>query len=308
MGRDLFPIDDYFVSLIDQASALTGEDLKRLCLRGPEKKLLKARFLQPLIVAVSLGYHHQLKQKGIQADLVLGHSMGEITALAAAGVISDDTAMAMAVKRGELMDEAASTTQGGMIAVLSMALDEIEAIIRQLGLENKVVIANINTPEQIVVSGEKEALDKLSLQISAQDGKHTFLNVSGPWHSPYLKGAYQQFEKWAENIEFSRPQTPIVLNATGCPESDPSKIKKYIARQLCSPVYFRQCLEYCKSAGVDTFCEVGPGRVLSGLVRANGFMQGVRIYNINNLRGVSLAVADIDLTRDVDQEQQDAAL
>ena len=294
MGRDLFSSDDYFAALIDQGSTLTKEDLKRLCLRGPEKKLLKAYFLQPLIVAVSLGYHHQLKQKGVKPDLVLGHSMGEITALAAAGVVSADTAIALSVKRGELMDKTAATSEGGMMAVLSLTVEEVENTIRDLGLENNVVIANINTPDQIVVSGDKEALHKLSLQVSAKEGKSKLLNVSGPWHSPLLKGAYEEFERWAEEIEFSTPQTPIVLNATGRTESDPLKIKKYIARQLCSPVYFKQCLEYCQSEGVDTFCEVGPGRVLSGLVRANGFMQGVKIYNVNNMRGVSLAVSNIE--------------
>ena len=115
MGRDLFHQDEYFIDLVDYASQIVGDDLKRICLKGPERKLAQSCFLQPLIVSVSLGYLQHVKE--INEDYVLGHSLGEITALAAAGVINCKTAIAMAIKRGQLMDEAASTLNGGMLAV-----------------------------------------------------------------------------------------------------------------------------------------------------------------------------------------------
>jgi [acyl-carrier-protein] S-malonyltransferase len=219
--------------------------------------------------------------------------LGEITALAACGVISESLAIEISAKRGELMDEAASSCDGGMMAVLLLATEEIESLISELELSDKVVIANDNAPNQIVVSGDKSAFDILSKKIAEEGGRCKKLNVSGPWHSPYLKSAREKFKAWSEPIEFRKPHTPILFNATASLESDPLTIKKLITLQLSSPVYFRQCMQYCKLKAMDSFFEIGPGRVLSGLVRANGFMQGVRVYNINNLRGIEAAAAEI---------------
>ncbi len=291
MARDLFREDEYFCSLVDQASAITGEDLKTLCLKGPEKKLIQARYLQPLIVAVSIGYLRHIQEKGIKADFVLGHSLGEITGLAAAGVIDNKLAITISAKRGELMDAAASLCSGSMMAVLSMESVQVSALIDELGLQNKIFIANQNTPNQNVVSGDISALDDLSASIAQVGGSSKKLHVAGPWHSPYLRGAYEQFNTWVEPIAFSKPHVPIIFNATAKPESDPLKIKKLISWQLCQPVYFKQCMEYCKDKEIDTILEIGPGRVLAGLARANGFMRGVDVYSVNNLRAVALAAA-----------------
>jgi len=287
MARDLFRDDQHFCSLVDQASAITGEDLKTLCLKGSEKKLMQARYLQPLIVAVSLGYLRHIQEKGIEVDFVLGHSLGEITALACAGVIDNKLAIAISAKRGELMDTAASLCSGSMMAVLSMDSMQVRALIDKLGLQNKIFIANENTPNQNVVSGDIFALDDLSASIAQAGGSSKKLHVAGPWHSPYLRGAYERFSVWVEPIQFSKPHIPIIFNATAKPESDPLKIKELISWQLCQPVYFKQCMEYCKDKEIDTILEIGPGRVLAGLARANGFMQGVDVYSVNNLMGVT---------------------
>lgn len=292
MGRDLFRGDDYFCSLIDRASAITGEDLKRLCLQGPEKKLLQARYLQPLVVAVSLGYLRHMQEKGVKADFVLGHSLGEITALAAAGVIDDKLAIAISAKRGELMDASAALCSGSMMAVLSIEAEVVRTLIDESGLKNKVFIANDNAPQQVVVSGDAISCDALSIRIVQKGGITKRINVLGPWHSPYISEAYEKFKVWVEDIQFMEPQTPIILNATGRTESDPAKIKESVALQLCNQVYFKQCMEYCKDKDMDVMYEIGPGRVLSGLVRANGFMQQVRVYSVNNLRGVESAVLE----------------
>jgi [acyl-carrier-protein] S-malonyltransferase len=291
MARDLFRKDEYFCSLVDQASAITSYDLKTLCLKGPEKKLKQARYLQPLIVAVSLGYLRHVQEKGIKADFVLGHSLGEITALAAAGVIDNKLAITISAKRGELMDAAATLCNGGMMAVLSMESVQVNALIYKLGLSDKIFIANENTPNQNVVSGDISALEHLSTSIVQAGGSCKKLNVAGPWHSRYLRQAYEQFNIWVEPIQFSNPKVPIIFNAIANLESDPLKIKELISLQLCQPVYFKQCLEYCKNKEIDTILEIGPGRVLAGLARANGFMQGVDVYSINNLNGLSLAAA-----------------
>ncbi|MBU0769326.1 MAG: ACP S-malonyltransferase [Proteobacteria bacterium] len=290
MGRDLFSGDDYFISLVDMASHMSGEDLRKLCLKGPEKQLRRARFLQPLIVAVSLCYMRHLLGKGIRPEMVIGHSLGEITAIAAAGVISDTMAITMSAKRGELMDEAASACDGSMMAVMQVDPDRVNDKIIDLGFEDKAFIANYNSPEQIVISGDRAAIKILSDKVSEDGAKCRKLNVYGPWHSPYLKGAREKFSEWVKDAEFKEPEIPIVFNATGGTETDPQKIKALITVQLTGPVYFRQCLQYCGEG--KTFFEVGPGRVLSGLVRANGFMKGTLIYNVNDLRGVETAASE----------------
>jgi [acyl-carrier-protein] S-malonyltransferase len=287
MARDLFKSDEYFISLVELASRVSGEDLGRICLKGPEKQLTNARYLQPLLVAVSLGYLRHLREKGIRAGMVLGHSLGEITALAAAGVISDTMAITISAKRGELMDQAASGCDGAMMAIMQLDPDRLKEIISDLDIEDKAVIANYNAPEQTVVSGDKSALKALSDRASGEGARCKKLNVRGPWHSPYLKGSREKFSEWVKEVKFKEPDIPIVFNATAGTETDPQMIKELITLQLTGPVRFRQCLQFCGEG--RTFFEVGPGRVLSGLVRANGFMQGTLIYNVNNLRGVEAA-------------------
>jgi [acyl-carrier-protein] S-malonyltransferase len=285
MGADLFKGDEYFCSLVKQASDIVGEDLKTLCLKGPEKKLIQARFLQPLIVAVSLGYLRRVEEKGVAADFVLGHSLGEISALVAAGVITPPLAIELAARRGELMDVAASTCNGGMFAV-SLSAKKVEEIILSLGVQNQAFIANDNSLEQVVVSGDKAALEQLSIRVAKNSGLAKKLNVSGPWHTPYIKDVYEQFKVWVEPVKFRDALISVVLNSTGLPQTSGAKIKEEISMQLYRPVYFRACMDYCKYESVSKIYEIGPGRVLAGLARANGFGADVEIFSVNNLRGV----------------------
>ncbi len=288
MGRDLFRDDAYFGGLIELGADLTHEDLKTLCLRGPEKRLRRSFFLQPLMVAVSLGYRNCLAEAGVEADVVLGHSLGEISALAAAGVVSDEDAIRVAVKRGELMDHAASVCEGSMLAVISVGVDAVNALITELDAPGRITLANDNAPEQVVVSGETELLKTFAgLVASRKLGKCRPLSVSGPWHGPQMIPAREAFEAWIADAAFEVPALPLVLNATGKVEREPVTIKALISLQLASPVLWRDCMDTVRNMGVDTLLEVGPGRVLSGLARANHFGGGTRVFNINNLRGLA---------------------
>jgi len=290
MGRDLFKDDAYFRSLIEYASALAEEDLETLCLKGPEKKLILARNVQPLLVAVSLGYLRLLREAGIDADVVAGHSLGEITALAAAGVVGDRDAVAIAAKRGALMDEAAARCDGGMMAVLFVPLRRVEEILADMGAPDKIVLANDNALDQIVVSGDTKLLDQFAHHITHEPGGKTRkLVISGPWHSPYLRSARTQFEDWAEPILFQQPRIPIIMNATAKTETHPTTIKHLVTWQLTAPVFWRESMETLKQMHVNVVMEIGPGRVLSGLARVNGLKKDVEVFNINNRRGIEQA-------------------
>jgi [acyl-carrier-protein] S-malonyltransferase len=292
MGQDIFKDDPFFRSLITLASDLAKEDLEKICLRGPEKVLLQARFLQPALVAICLGYLNRLRNAGVQADVVLGHSLGEITSLAASGIVSFEDAIKIASKRGELMDRVASEVSGGMLAVMFMPLDQVESVLEELNEPESIVLANDNAPDQIVLSGKDELLIKFAELIAQRRlGKSRRVQVNGPWHSPFMRGARVEFENWAENYHFKKPSIPIILNATAKTETHPSTIKHLVTWQLTSPVFWRESMDTLRGMDVDTLYEIGPGRVLSGIARVNGFKKETTIYNINNLRGIEAAVA-----------------
>jgi [acyl-carrier-protein] S-malonyltransferase len=291
MARDLFAASPHFGELVDLGSELTGEDLASLCRRGPERKLRRSFFLQPVMVAVSLGYRQCLAEHGVEADAVVGHSLGEISALSAAGVIPAEVAVTVAAKRGELMDRAAAEHPGGMTAVLSVAREDLERLVEELGDRGKIAVANDNAPGQIVISGRAEQLKQVSDAIKERRmGRCRELAVSGAWHGPWMAPARKSFEEWIEAVEFSPPRLPLILNATGEREDDPVRIKELISRELTSPVLWRQCMDKLLQMGVDTLLEVGPGRVLAGLARLNGFGAGSQVFNVNNLQGVRACV------------------
>lgn len=290
MGNDLFKTDKHFNELVEFASDYTNEDLQSLCLRGPEKRLIKSRFLQPLLCSVSLGYLRKLREKNIVPDYVLGHSLGEITALAAAGIIPDQLAVKIAAKRGILMDEAAAQCDGTMMAVLFIPIQTVEEILDELNEPDCIALANDNAPNQIVLSGSRLMLEKFEQRVTQNRlGKCRKIVVSGPWHSQFLVSARKQFAIWAKDIPFDPPSHKMIFNATAQLESQPEKIKELITWQLTKPVYWRQCMESLKKFKVDTFFEIGSGRVLSGLIRVNGYPRSTTVFNINNLKGVESA-------------------
>jgi [acyl-carrier-protein] S-malonyltransferase len=342
MAADLFKADAPFRELVRRASERTGADLEKICRRGPERDLTRTKNLQPLLVCVSLGYLRHLADKGIRADKVLGHSLGEISALAAAGCVSFETAVDIAAKRGELMDAAAARVAGGMTAVISSGCAAVLRLLVESRSENlrlehgagklrepagkdacatpggvgfqpagsggilppdrhfqpaaesfsgtQPVLANDNTPGQIVLSGEIAALEQFAaLVVAAKLGQCRRLAVAGAWHSPLMAQAAQEFSNWLKMVEFHAPKLPLIFNVTAETESDPQKIRQLIARNLVEPVRWRTAMASLRGAEKLALFEVGPGRVLSGLARANGFGDDVKIFNINNLRGVEMA-------------------
>ncbi len=290
MAADLFKSDAHFSSLVTRASERTGADLGRVCLRGPDRELRHTRNLQPLLVCVSLGYLRHLTGAGVKPNLVLGHSLGEITALAAAGIVSFEGAVDIAAKRGELMATAAEQAPGAMTAVLS---SEREAVLAMLARElpgAQLVLANDNAPNQFVLSGDSTALTRAAQLITAAKlGQCRPLAVAGPWHSPLMSAAAKTFGAWLDRVEFHPPQVPLWFNVTAAAESDPQTIRSLLVRNLVEAVRWRSALTALRQAAPQSLFEIGPGRVLSGLARANGLDDATRIFNINNLRGVELA-------------------
>jgi [acyl-carrier-protein] S-malonyltransferase len=290
MGADLFRSDPAFRNLIAAASQLVGEDLEPTCLRGPAKKLMRPRFLQPLLVAVSLGYLRRLVERGLEPDMVLGHSLGEITALAAAGVVTFIDAVRIAAMRGELMEKSAAKIEGGMMAV---TLEDRRALIEWLEspeIPPSVALANDNARTQVVLSGNLATL-KAGAEFVAKHklGTCRFLAVSGPWHSPYMTEAAASFDDWLRTIPFQPPRLPLLFNATAKRAENAQEIRPTISSALTKPVQWTSCMAAVAAMNPHSLFEVGPGRVLSGLARANGFGVTTTVFSVSNLRGVDAA-------------------
>lgn len=292
MAADLFREDERFRALIAHAESLVGRDLRSVCLRGPEKLLARTDLLQPLLVAVSLGYHRRLADRGIAPDVVAGHSLGEITALAAAGVVSDEAAVTLAAWRGELMQAAAADLDGGMLAVVTERREEFLNWFAAAAPTGEVVVANDNAPGQMVLSGRRRLLEELASRISeAGLGRHRLLDVAGPWHGPWMAKARDDFGRRAGEIPFAPPRIPVLLNATGRSSIDPAEIRARVVESLAAPVRWRAIMERLREFAVAAVLEVGPGRVLCGLARQNGFPETTSIFPVGSLRGVDAAQA-----------------
>jgi len=196
----------------------------------------------------------------------------------------------IAAKRGELMAAAARRVAGGMVAVISNAGDKILQLLAQQLPRVPIVLANDNAPNQFALSGDISALELAAQLIAAEElGRCRRLVVAGPWHTPLMEPARQAFADWLETVEFHVPKVPLIFNVTAETETDLAKIRQLVSRNLVAPVRWRLGLEQFQGVEHLVFFEVGPGRVLSGLARANGFGSATKIFNVNNLRGVELA-------------------
>jgi [acyl-carrier-protein] S-malonyltransferase len=292
MGADLFKSDSSFRALVEHASQCVGENLEPICLRGPEKTLMRTKFLQPLLVAVSLGYCRRLIERGVKPDVMLGHSLGEITALAAAGVVTFEDAIEIAAKRGDLMEQASAQVQGGMMAVTTPARERILDWLAREIPDRCVILANDNAPTQIVLSGDRAGLEQCATFIAREQlGRCRSLAVAGPWHSPMMKEALARFDAALRPFVFRPPCCPLLLNASAMCESDPERIRSLIVEVIARPVLWRSCMGRLHEMPAYALFEIGVGRVLAGLARLNGFGSETRIHSVNNLRGVELAAS-----------------
>jgi [acyl-carrier-protein] S-malonyltransferase len=267
MGRTLckeFPPAD---RILDMAGELCGQPLKQYCWQGPEQILARTDILQPALTAITLGCTRLLQESGLQPDTVAGHSLGEFSALYAAGVLTLEDTLRLVIERGKLMHGVSQGVAGGMIAVKGLKITQVEEIAASLPTDSRVEVANYNAPDQVVLSGKLDGLGAAENRIRAFGGDAVYLNVSGPWHTSLLQDAAHSFAAFLDSITFRPPQTAIYFNTKGSVESDPWEIRALVARQLVSPVHWSRIIQSMIKDEVRTFLEVGPGKVLRGLLR-----------------------------------------
>jgi [acyl-carrier-protein] S-malonyltransferase len=267
MGRDLYESDPEARQLFDLAEEITGLPLKRLCFEGPMEELTETVNLQPAITAVNLCLYQAVRRAGAVPQAVCGHSLGEYSALFAAGVLSARDAVAAVRQRGRLMQREADKYPGAMVAVVGLTPEKLAGLVHPLTKEGPVALANFNTPEQTVVSGTPELVARAGNLAKAEGARVVPLKVSGAWHSPLMEGATLDFAAFLATCPFNPPETPIYLNASAAPETDPERLRQAMGRQLTSPVRWAELIANLKGAGIDAWVEVGPKNVLKGLVR-----------------------------------------
>lgn len=264
MGRNFYESYGEIERFIEEASDLTGIDIAKLCFEGPEEELVLTKNVQLAITAVNIACFKVLELHGIHPVAAAGHSLGEYSALYAAGVMDLPTLLKLVYHRGRLMHEAAEKVGGGMLAVMYATKDQIDHICRVGNLE----VANINSPEQIILTGEIKGIQR-AVEESRRIGirRTVPLNVSGAWHSRWMKEASERFGIIIENCSFSPPVIPVVMNIDARILENGDDLKTKLKNQITSPVLWKQSIEHLISLGYDKFVEVGPKQVLSGLIR-----------------------------------------
>ena len=266
MGRELYDQYELVRSTFDEASQVLGYDVRAL-IDQDEEKLNQTRYTQPAILTTSVAIYRLLVDKGIEPDMVAGLSLGEYSALVAAGALDFKTAVALVAKRGSFMEEAAPAGSGKMVAVLNAEVSLIEEVCQEASAIGVVSPANYNTPSQIVIGGEVAAVDKAVELLKDAGVKRLIpLNVSGPFHTALLKPASERLAEVLETVEFSDFVRPLVGN-TEATVMEKERVKELLTRQVMEPVRFYDSIAKMQEAGVTEFIEIGPGKVLSGFIK-----------------------------------------
>lgn len=270
MAKEFVDQNSECAALLGLAEAVCELPLTTLCFDGPIEELTRAVNVQPAITVTNMICWQAVQDalpENIEISCFAGHSLGEYSALYAAGVIGAEETLRLVAKRGALMDREGQQNPGGMRAVLGLNIEDVEKIVDGYEGDGCVTVANYNTPQQIVISGTEGALDSVNPALEEAGAKVIPLNVSCANHSPLVADAVPDFTEFMDNITFNTPVSPVVFNVSADAETDTDKIKSMMASQIASRVRWCEIISKMIEDGVDTFIEVGPKTVLKGMMR-----------------------------------------
>ncbi|MDX6461567.1 MAG: [acyl-carrier-protein] S-malonyltransferase [Acidobacteriaceae bacterium] len=269
MGRDLASTFPVARQTFEEANDALGFDLASLCFQGPEEQLRLTEFTQPAIFTVSVAVLRVLAEAGVTADFAAGHSLGEYSANVAAGAIDFAAAARTVRRRGQLMQQAVPAGQGSMAAILGMPAEALIAVCRDASSEGAPVQpANLNSPEQIVISGATAAVERAVALAKERGAKRAvLLQVSAPFHCSLMQPAQDGLSPILQEIPFSAAKIPVVVNVDAALLTDGARLRDALIRQVTGAVRWTESMQLLIAEGVTTFIEVGPGKVLSGLMR-----------------------------------------
>jgi [acyl-carrier-protein] S-malonyltransferase len=266
MGKDLVGAFPECKALFDQANAALGFDLAKLCFEGPIEELTKSSNAQPAIFVTSLACYAAFRKMkpGVPFGATAGLSSGEWTALHVAGAVSFEDVLKVLQARGRFMQEACEAQSGGMLSVIGLDESAVREVCAMAGIE----MANLNSPEQTVLSGRKEGIEKAEGLVKEAGAKRGIrLNVAGAFHSSLMAPAAGKLEETLAGVKFSSPTMPVVSNVTGTPHTTPDSIRRLMVQQVTSSVQWVSTVRWMQGQGIKTYVECGPGKVLTGLVK-----------------------------------------
>jgi [acyl-carrier-protein] S-malonyltransferase len=294
MGEEFYREYDTVREIFDMTEEITRINISKLCFKGPMEDLTMTVNLQPAVTAVNLACLAVIEKENIAYQFCAGHSLGEYAALRAAGVNSGENTIRLVHKRGELMHREASKHQGAMHAIVGLPIEAVSEIVEDIQKNGIVSVANHNTELQIVITGAPEPVEQVSARAVDRGAKSIPLKVSGAWHSELIRGAEDEFKDFLEAIPFETPQRKVLFNVTGDTEENPAEIREIMARQLCSPVRWHDTMIKLMEAEVEVFVEVGPGRVLAGILKKTlpGDYPGT-FYNVANMKQLEKLISSV---------------
>ena len=287
MGKDLYDRFDYVRDIFATADRVLGFPITDLCFNGPDDELRQTYNTQPSLLLTSYAVWQVLKrQTGVEPYLVAGHSLGEYSALLVSGFFTFEEALAITRKRGLLMEEACPKGKGGMVALIGANMDKIGPVLNEISHDDYVAVpANLNSSEQLVLSGNTEALREAVEKLKGTGYKKAvFLNVSGPFHSPLMKDAADRLKTELATMGHGELTVPVVFNVDATPAKDIGSVDDKLYRQMISPVLWQRCVQRMADEGVELFLEVGPQKVLTNLVRR--IVPGAACLNVETLEEI----------------------
>ncbi len=288
MGSDLYNKYDYIKLLFKKADEIIGYNLSKLILEGPQDKLGQTTFTQPAIYLIGCAICDVLRNETNFFDkkfsFFAGHSLGEYTALTAANSLTLEQGLYLLKYRGEFMQSAVPLGEGGMLAVLGISSNELKEISNETSDQIKYYLANDNSNGQLIVSGYNNELEKFSMFLKEKKIKNIKLPVSAPFHCELMREATLKMKKIIIDQKIETPNFKIVSNVTATKYKNPNEIKELLIKQIESPVRWRESIEYMISEGTRTFVEIGPGKVLSGLIKR--INKEVKVLNIDTLEDI----------------------
>ena len=300
MGKDFYDSYELFRSTVDNAQSaikdVTDCNIKELCFEGPEEKLSETRYTQPAMVSFAVGVTKLLKNRNITPDYVCGLSLGEYSALYAAGVLDEKTVLNTVAKRGKFMSEAVGTSEVKMSAVLGTeretVIDCCKKATEAFNGQKIVEAANFNCPGQIVISGDAEAVDKASeLLTEAGTRRIIALKVSGPFHTKLMKPAGDRLRAELDKVSFSEARSRVIFNCIGREMEPCENIEDLLEKQVQSSVYLEDSIRYMAEAGVDTIIEIGPGNAISKFVKKTA--PDIKVMTIDTAEDFEAAVQEL---------------
>lgn len=284
MGKEIYEKYEVARKIYDEASEISGIDVKKICFEGPEEELNKTENTQIAILTTSLAMLEVLKQKGIEADVAVGLSLGEYGALIYSGILTFKQGIELIKKRGYFMGNLLPKEEYSMAAVIGLDSKKIEEVCEQISNKGKFLVpANYNCTVQTAISGETGAIDE-AIEALKEAGarKVVKLKTSGPFHTIKLKEAKQAYEKELEKATFNKPKIKVIKNIDGTYYNETDNIKEILANHIINPVRLDKAIKLMKDEGIEEYIEIGPGKVLTGFIKKDN--KEAKTYNINSVQ------------------------